>query len=133
MIAALIFSQFLFDGNHPSLPFPPHFEYWVLGFGIVLLCAFVWVSYRIVLDLRDKMKYVGPSKPEKLAFKEILSDSKNVDYAVISQPDARGNTRLSVKFIQCHPLSRYGEICLSNHRYSAEQILHEGGVRIVHS
>lgn len=133
MISALIFSQFLFDGKHPTLPFPPHFEYWVLGFGIVLLSAFIYFSYLLVLDLREKMRYFGPSKPEKLAFKEILSEPKNVDYAVISQPDERGNTHLRVTFIKHHPLARYGEISLSNYRYSAEQILHEGRVKIIQS
>jgi len=123
----------LFDGKHPSFPFPPHFEYWVLGFAIVLLSAFFYVSYRIALDLRDKMQYVGPSRSEKLAFKEILSDPHNVDYAVISRPDECGNTNLSVRFIQHHPLARYGEIPLSDYRYSAEQILQQSGVKIVQS
>lgn len=131
MIAAFIFAQFLFQGTPPRLPFPPHFEYWVLGFGIVLLAAFFYFSYLIVVDLREKIRYTGPSQSEKLAFKEILSDPKTVEYAVISQPDAHGNTHLSVQFIQRHPLARYGEIPLSDHRYSAEQILHEGGVKII--
>lgn len=131
MIAAFIFTQFLFQGTHSSIPFPPHFEYWVLGFAIVLSAAFFYFSYFIVVDLREKIRYTGPSKSEKLAFKEILSDPKTVEYAFISQPDERGNTHLRVIFIQRHPLARYGEILLLNYRYSAEQILHEGGVKII--